>query len=53
MTDHVPNHVHSAIESTLLKTPAKYPYQEEITKAFLATASQRSWQQEYILLVSR
>ena len=38
----------SAIESTLLKTPANYPYQEEITKTFLATAGKRSWQQEDI-----
>ena len=38
----------SAIESTLLKTPANYPYQEEITNTFLATAGQRSWQQEDI-----
>ena len=35
MTDHVP----SAIESILLKTPANYPYQ-------LATIDQRSWLQE-------
>ena len=42
----VTDHVLSAIESTLLKTPANYPYQEEITKTFLATAGQRSWQQE-------
>ena len=38
----------SAIESTLLKTPTNYPCQEEITKSFLATAGQRSWQQEDI-----
>ena len=38
----VTDHVLSAIESTLLKTPANYPYQEEITKTFLATAGQRS-----------
>ena len=44
----VTDHVLSAIESTLLKTPADYPYQEEITKTFLATADQRSWQQEDI-----
>ena len=44
----VTDHVLSAIESTLLKTPANYPYQEEITKTFLATAGQRSWQQEDI-----
>ena len=36
----------SAIESTLLKTPAKCPYQGEIIKTFLATADQRSWQKE-------
>ena len=44
----VTDHVLSAIESTLLKTPANYPNQEEITKTFLATAGQRSWQQENI-----
>ena len=44
----VTDHVLSAIESTLLKTPANYPYQEEITKTILATAGQRSWQQEDI-----
>ena len=32
----VTDHVLSAIESTLLKTPANYPYQEEVTKTFLA-----------------
>ena len=42
----VTDHVLSAIESTLLKTPANYPYQEEITKTFLATAGQRSWQHQ-------
>ena len=42
VTDHVP----SAIESTLLESPANYPYQDEITKTFLATIGQRSWQQE-------
>ena len=41
----VADHVLSAIESTLLKTPAIYPYQEVIFKTFLATAGQRSWQQ--------
>ena len=45
----VTDHVLSAIESTLLKTLANYPYQEEITKTFLATAGQRSWQQEDIV----
>ena len=42
----VTDHVLSAIESTLLKTPANYPYEEEITKKILATAGRRSWQQE-------
>ena len=36
----------STILSTLMKTPANNPYQEEITKTFLATADQCSWQQE-------
>ena len=50
----VAGHVLSATESTLLKTPANYLYQEEITKTFLATAGQRSWQQEDIfVLVNR
>ena len=44
----VTDHVLSAIESTLLKTPANYPYQKEITGTFLATVGQRSWQQEDI-----
>ena len=44
----VTDHVLSAIESTLLKTPANYPYQEELQKKFLSTAGQRSWQQEDI-----
>ena len=44
----VTDHVLSDIDSTLLKTPANYPYQEEITKTFLATAGQHSWKQEDI-----
>ena len=36
------------IEKTLLKTPAIYRYNEVIWKAFLATAGQQSWKQEYI-----
>ena len=44
----VTDHVLSAIESTLLKTPAIYRYQEDVTKTFPATAGQRSWQQEDI-----
>ena len=39
----VTDHLLSAIESTLLKTSTNYPYQEEFTKTFLATAGQRSW----------
>ena len=37
-----------AIEKTLLRTPAKYRYNEVISKAFLATAGQQSWKQEDI-----
>ena len=44
----VNDHVLSAIESTLLKTPANYPFQEKNIKTFLATAGQRSWQQDDI-----
>ena len=40
--------VFSAIDSTLLKTPANHPYQEQIFKTFLATAGQLSWHQEDI-----
>ena len=34
----VTDYVLSAIEATLLNTPANYAYQEEITKTFLTTA---------------
>ena len=44
----VTDQVLSAIESTLLKIPANYLYQEEITNTFLATAGQRSWPNEDI-----
>ena len=44
----VTDHVLSANESTFLETPANYPYQEEITKTILATAGQRSRQQDDI-----
>ena len=38
----------SAIEKTLLKTPAIYRYNELITKTLLATTSQQSWKHEDI-----
>ena len=44
----VTDHRFPVIESTLLKTPANYPYQEQISKTFLATAVQRSWEKEEI-----
>ena len=44
----VSDNVVGAIEKTLLKTPAMYPYNEVISKAFLATAGQQSWKQEDI-----
>ena len=36
----------SAIEKTLLSSPASYPYLEMITKIFLASAGLQSWKQE-------
>ena len=36
----------SAIEKTLLSSPASYPYLETITKTFLASTGLRSWKQE-------
>ena len=36
----------SAIEKTLLSSPASYPYLETITKTFLASAGLQSWKQE-------
>ncbi|XP_075241774.1 uncharacterized protein F54H12.2-like [Convolutriloba macropyga] len=38
----------SAIEKTLLSSPASYPYLETITKTFLASAGLQSWKQEDI-----
>ena len=38
----------SAIEKTLLKTPAAYRYTEVLPRTFLATAGIRSWSQEDI-----
>ena len=40
--------VMSAIEKTLLSSPASYPYFETITKTFLASAGLHSWKQEDI-----
>ena len=42
------DHVLSAIEKTLLKTPAVYRYTEVLPRTFLATAVIRSWIQEDI-----
>ena len=42
----VADHVLSAVEKTLLKTPAVYRYTEVIPRTFLATAGIRSWRQE-------
>ena len=36
----------SAIEKTLLSSPASYPYLETITKTFLASTGLESWKQE-------
>ena len=36
----------SAIEKSLLTSPASYPYLETITKTFLASAGLQSWKQE-------
>ena len=44
----VTDHVLSAIEKTLLKTPAVYRYTEVLPRTFLATAGIRSWSQEDI-----
>ena len=49
----VTDHVFSAIESTLLKTPANYPYQEEITKTILAPLVSAAGNRKIFLLVNR
>ena len=49
----VTDHVLSAIESTLLKTPANYPYQEEITKHFLQQLVSAAGNRKTFLLVNR
>ena len=38
----------SAIEKTLLSSPASYPYLETLTKTFLASTGPQSWKQEDI-----
>ena len=40
--------VMSAMEKTLLSSPASYPYFETITKTFLASAGLQNWKQEDI-----
>ena len=40
------DNVVSAIEKTLLSSPASYPYLETITETFLASAGLQSWKQE-------
>ena len=42
----VSDNVLSAIGKTLLKTPAKYRFNEVVSKTFLATAGQQSRKQE-------
>ena len=42
----VTDHVISAIEKTMLKTPAVYRFTEVLPRTFLATAGVRSWRQE-------
>ena len=39
----------SAIEKTLLSSPASYPYLETITKTFLASTGLQSWKQKMFL----
>lgn len=42
----ITDHVVTAIEKTLLKTPAMYRYNEVLAKTFLATRGQLSWKHE-------
>ena len=42
----VSDHVLTAIENTLLKTPAVYRCTEVLPRIFLATTGVRSWRQE-------
>ena len=49
----VTDHVLSAIESTLFKTPAKYPYQKKTTKPFLQQLVSAAGNRKMFLLVNR
>ena len=40
------DNVTSAIEKSLLSSPASYPFFGNVTKTFLASADLRSWKQE-------
>ena len=42
----IADHVLTAIEKTLLKTPAVYRYREVIPRTFLATRGVQSWRQK-------
>ena len=44
----IPDHVLTAIEKTLLKTPAVYRYTEVLPRTFFATTGIRSWSHEDI-----
>ena len=44
----IADHVLTAIEKTLLKTPAVYRYTEVLTQTYLATTGIRSWSHENI-----
>ena len=44
----IADHVSTAIEKTLLKTPAVYRYTEVLPRTFLATTATRSWSHEDI-----
>ena len=44
----VSDHVLTAIEKTLLKTPAEYRYTEVSPSKFLATTGVQSWRQQYV-----
>ena len=43
-------YVLGGIEKTLVKTQAKYRYNEVISKAFLGTAGQQSWKQKDVFI---
>ena len=44
----IADHILTAIEKTLLKTPAVYRYTEVLPRTFLATTGTRSWSHEDI-----